>query len=148
MAAILGISDGHLRKLALLPTNPMPKIGDGLYPVAPCILWYIKYWQDKALGREANESKKVREDSAATLMRIKAEEAAGLVVSRAAVVNVAANANASLGRALDQVPRLAAQKLNLGSEAQRVLRGLIDDARRAYVSEMSEFEDPVEDAAD
>lgn len=144
MAAILGISERRVQQL--VADFKMPKLGHGLYPLQSCILWYIKFWEDKALGREANDAKKIKEDSAATLMRIKAEEAAGLVINRSEIVSALSNAFAAMGQWLDQVPTIHARKTNGTPESQRQLRALLDEGRAAFVRNVSEYMDPVEDA--
>lgn len=124
----------------------MPKQGRGLYPLQSCVLWYIKFWEDKALGREANDAKKIKEDSAATIMRLKAEEAEGLVINRAEIVAALSNAFAAHGQWLDQLPTLFARKAGVGINAQRILRQMLDEGRAALVRNVSEYQDPVEDA--
>lgn len=145
MAAILGITDKSLQRLAT--DHKMPKVGYGQYPVGACILWYIKFWQDKALGRESNNAKRSKEESEALIARAKYEELTGHLVSRVEVVQAFSAAFIRLGKTLDGLPRLVANRLNLSSEAQRLMRAEIDEARRKFVKDTQEYIDVVDDGS-
>lgn len=147
MAAILGISDKHLQRLAA--DLGMPKMGYGQYPLAACVQWYVKYWEDKAKGREASKIKQSGEEMDLRLKEIKVQEASGHLVARAPMVQLISAGFLRLGKWLDQLPTVLARKHGLSSEVQRSIRAHTDEGRVALVRDWREYLDPVvtEDAA-
>lgn len=145
MAAILGITDKSLQRLAT--DHGMPKVGYGQYPVGRCIHWYIKFWQDKALGREANNARRSKEETEALIARAKYEELTGHLISRVDVVQAFSAAYIRLGKMLDGLPGVIARRLTLSTEAQRMMRAEIDDARRNFVKDTREYIDVVDDGS-
>lgn len=142
MAAILGLTDRRLRQLVEMG---LPKTGHGLYPMAACVQWYVKYWQDKALGREANDTKRSQEEIDLLLKKAKLEEATGHLVSRTAMVQLVSAGFLRLGKWLDGLPLGIARKHGLSSEVQRSIRAYVDEGRANYVRDCREYIDVVDD---
>lgn len=143
MAAILGIDAKSLQRL--VREHKMPRTGYGLYPVSACVQWYIKYWQDKALGREGNNAKRTKEQYEALEAQDRYEETHGKLVNREAMGQVITAGFLKLGKWLDGLPSTVGRRHNLSAEVQRSIRAHLDEGRVELVKNWREFIDVVDD---
>lgn len=124
----------------------MPKRGRGLYPLKACVQWYVAYWKDRALGREADTGKKRRQDLDTQILEAKLQEATGHLINRVEVVQVWSGAFMRLGKMLDGLPSSLGRELNWSTDTTRIVRARIDQARDNFVRDSGEFIEVTDDA--
>ncbi len=72
IAKVLNVSP---RRVQQLVAEGMPKAGKGKYPLVPCVHWYLKYWEDRALGRVDGWGHNAKESLSATKQRLLSAQA-------------------------------------------------------------------------
>ncbi len=137
----MGITDRRLQQLA---KEGLPKLRHGLYPLAGSVQWYIKYWEDRALGREGDAAKKTKQDLENALLQTKVEEATGHLVNRVEMVQIISAGFLRLGKWLDGIPSFLGRKHNLSTDVIRSMREHLDEGRANFVRDCREFIDVVE----
>ena len=123
----------------------MPKLGRGLYPLMGCVQWYIRYWENKALGREGNVARTEKQTLENEILRAKVREATGHLIDRAEVVMVVSSAFMRLGKYLDSLPSIIQRECPISTDSVRVIRVLLDEGRRNFVRDSAEFIEVVEE---
>jgi len=72
IAKVLNVSP---RRIQQLVGEGLPKAGKGKYPLVPCVHWYLKYWEDRALGRVDGWGHNAKESLSATKQRLLSAQA-------------------------------------------------------------------------
>lgn len=72
IAKVLNVSP---RRIQQLVGEGLPKAGKGKYPLVPCVHWYLKYWEDRALGRIDGWGHNAKESLSATKQRLLSAQA-------------------------------------------------------------------------
>lgn len=137
MAAILGVTEGRLRQMV---KEGMPRAGEGLYPLAGCVQWYVALWKRKA---EAGTNSRHRvEDARATQLENKTKREAGLLVEKAEVVMVMDEAFLHLGKSFESLPATLTREARLPPEASRLIRARLDEYRRNLARDLGDLISP------
>lgn len=123
----------------------MPKSGRGRFPLKGCVQWYVGYWRDRAQGRREDTHRTRKSAAEALLLETKVRQQAGRLVDRAEVLQLWTGAVGRLSKAFETLPNNLAREFNWSPDVVRSLRASLDDFRRAFVRDTSEFVDVVDD---
>lgn len=141
IAHLLGISYSRVRQL----TNDfdMPKVGEGLYPMRGCVLWYVEFWESRAKARMGDTTKTEGQHLKNQLTKAKLEEATGHLIPRKEVVDVWTSTFLRLGKWFDGLAASLGREMNWPADTIKVVRARLDEAREDFATDSAEYLDVV-----
>lgn len=135
LARILGLTEQRITQLV---AEGMPRKGRGLYPMAGCVQWYIRYWQTRAQGR-ADPRRMASLDLKDDLIRAKLQKETGDFIGRKEVVQVWTATFLRLGKALDGLGPSLGREFSLSTDVIRGLRERTDEFRENFARDSAEY---------
>lgn len=134
LSEIFGLTDERLRQLA---AEGMPKGSRGRYPLRDASRWYLEKLRGKVQARD--DGGPTRQDIDRDLAALKLKAARGEVFDREEVVGKMTASFTVLSSALETLATRLGRELNLTGDDVKMIRDLVDEMRKDFVSRMATF---------
>ncbi len=121
----------------------MPRVGRGLYPMAGCVQWYIRYWQLRAQGR-SDPTRQEGQDLKNQVLKAKLQKEVGEFIQRKEVLQVWTATFIRLGKSLESLAASLGRELSLPTDTIRAIRERTDEFRENFARDSAEYIDVVE----